>query len=112
MSRDLIVHFRNEETLRNLERTAEALGIPMDELAEAALEIAVLRAGSEGRLKGISERLKAYGPRDLEQDIQEFARSEVASRDPLQSHLVNTDLADKQDPYHIGTLFARRLGRG
>ena len=112
MSRDLVVHFRNEETLRNLERTAEALGIPMDELAEAALEIAVLGAGSEGRLNGISERLEAYGPQDLERDIQDFARSEVASKDPLQARRVNTDLADKQDPYDIGTLFARRLGRG
>jgi hypothetical protein len=112
MSRDLIVHFRNEETLRNLERTAEALGIPMDELAEAALEIAVLEAGSEGRLKGISERLKAYGPQDLERDIQEFARSEVASPDPLQARRVNIELPDKQDPYRIGTLFARRMGRG
>lgn len=112
MSHDLIVHFRNEETLKNLERTAEALGIPMAELAEAALEIAVLGASSESRLKRVSERLDAYGPQDRERDIQEFARSEVASRDPLQSRLVNTELTDKQDPYHIGTLFARRMGRG
>lgn len=112
MSRDLLVHFRNDETLRNLERTAESLGIPMDELAEAALEIAVLGAGSEGRLKRISERLETYGPQDLERDIQEFARSEAASRDPLQARRVDTDLADKQDPYRIGSLFARRLGRG
>lgn len=112
MSRDLIVRFRNEETLENLERTADALGIPMDELAEAALEIAVLGAGSGGKLQGISERLRTYGTRDLARDIQEFARSEVAFSDPLQSHLVNTDVADKQDPYQIGSLFARRLGRG
>ena len=112
MSRDLIVHFRNEETLRNLERTAEALGIPMDELAEAALEIAVLGAGSEGRLKGIAERLEAYGPQDLERDIQEFARAEVASRDPLQARRVSFEMTDKQDPYQIGALFARRMGRG
>lgn len=112
MSRDLIVHFRNEETLRNLERTAEALGIPMDELAEAALEIAVLGAGLEGRLKRVAERLEAYGPQDLERDIREFARTEAASRDPLQARRVSFESTDRQDPYQIGALFARRMGRG
>ena len=86
MSRDLVVHFRNEETLRHLERTAEALGIPVDELAEAALEIAVLGASSEGRLKHVAERLGAYGPEELDRDILEFARSEVAYEDPLDCH--------------------------
>jgi hypothetical protein len=112
MSRDLIVHFRNEETLRNLERTAEALGIPMDELAEAALEIAALSVGVEERAKRISENLGAYGPDDLEHNIREFARSEVAYPDPLQARRVDARLVDDQDPYGIGALFARTVGRG
>ena len=99
MSRDLIVHFRNEETLRNLERTAEALGIPMDELAEAALEIAALSVNAEDRAKRIAERLEAYGPDDLERDIQEFARAEITSRDPLQARRVSFEMTDQQDPY-------------
>lgn len=112
MSRDLVVHFRNEETLRRLERTADALGIPVDELAEAALEIAVLGAGSEGRLQHVSERLDSYTPEDLDRDILEIARSEVAFQDPLHARRVDSRLADGQDPYEIGALFARRVERG
>ena len=112
MSRDLIIHFRNEETLRNLELTAEALGIPMDELAEAALEIAALSVNAEDRAKRIAERLEAYGPDDLERDIREFARNEVTFPDPLQARRVDTRLADDQDPYGIGALFARSVERG
>ncbi|HWN40939.1 MAG TPA: hypothetical protein VNW71_01895 [Thermoanaerobaculia bacterium] len=112
MSRDLIVHFHNEETLRNLERTAEALGITVAELAEAALEIATLGVNAEGRAKRISEKLAAYGPEDLDRDIREFARSEVTFQDPLQSRLVDTRMVDNQDPYDIGALFARRVERG
>jgi len=43
--------------------------------------------------------LQAYGRADLERDIQEFARSEVAFKDPLQARRV-----DMQDPYDIGAL--------
>ena len=112
MSRDLVVHFRNEETLRNLERTAEALGIPMDELAEAALEIAVLSVGMDERAKRISEKLRDYSPDNLERDIREIARSEVTYPDPLQARRVDARLVDDQDPYGIGALFARTVGRG
>lgn len=112
MSRDLVVHFRNEEILRDLERTAGALGIPVDELAEAALELAVLGARSESRLRNVSERLDRYGSEDLDRDILEFARSEVAFPDPLQSRQVDNSLVDNQDPYQIGALFARRVERG
>lgn len=107
MSRDLVVHFRNEETLRNLERTAEALGLSLDEFAEAALQIAVLNADLDGRLERVSERLRDYGAEDLEGDIQEFARSEVAHADPLQARRVISE-----DPYGIGALFAHPMERG
>ena len=33
----LTLHFQNQETLRNLERAAETLGVSVDELAEAAI---------------------------------------------------------------------------
>lgn len=107
MSYAVTVHLSNEATLRDLESTAEALGISLDELAEAAFQIAVLSNNVKGRLEGLSERLQAYGRADLERDIQEFARSEVAFRDPLQARRV-----DMQDPYDIGALFVRSLERG
>jgi len=103
----LTVQLPNEETFRNLERTAEALGISLDELAEAGLQIAALSADLEGKLERMSERLEAYDEADLERDIQEFARSEVAYEDPLKTRLV-----ELQDPYGIGALFARPLERG
>jgi hypothetical protein len=42
----------SEETLRNLERTAEALGVSADALAEAAIEreLAVVGSGLDVRL--------------------------------------------------------------
>jgi hypothetical protein len=107
MSYAVTVHLSNEATLRDLESTAEALEISIDELAEAAFRIAVLSNNVKGRLEGLSERLHAYGPADLEQDIQEFARSEVTFRDPLQARRV-----DIQDPYGIGALFDRSMERG
>src|SRR5262249_2275144 len=87
MSRSaLIVHFHNE-TLRNLERTAEALGVSVDDLAEVAIEreLAAVGAGIEGRLTRSLERLRSYGPADLDRGIRNFARSGVESRDPFQS---------------------------
>lgn len=107
MSHDLVLHLRSEETLRNVERTAEALGLPVDEFAEAALQIAVLGADLNGRLERLSERLREYDEGDLEQDIQEFARSEVAYEDPLQARRLTT-----KDPYGIGALFAHPVERG
>jgi hypothetical protein len=83
----LTVQLPNEETFRNLERTAEALGISLDELAEAGLQIAASSADLEGKLERMSERLVAYDEEDLERDIQEFARNEVAYEDPLETRL-------------------------
>lgn len=104
----LTLHFRSEETLRNLERTAEALGVSTDDLAEAAIEreLAVV-AGLEDRLAKALERLKSYGPADLEWDIREFARSEVEIKDPLQAHRV-----EPLDAYGIGALFGHPVERG
>jgi hypothetical protein len=79
----------------------------MSELGEAALQIAALSTDLEGRLARMSARLEGYGDADLEQDIQEFARSEVAYEDPLKARRM-----EMQDPYGIGALFARRLERG
>jgi hypothetical protein len=83
----LTLHFHNEETLRNLERAAEALGVSTDELAEAAIEreLAAIGEGLEGKLSRALEGLGSYGPADLDRDIEEFARSEVEVHDPLQA---------------------------
>ncbi|HKI02952.1 MAG TPA: hypothetical protein VKK31_13335 [Thermoanaerobaculia bacterium] len=98
----LTLHFHNHETLRHLERAAEALGVSMNELAEAAIEreLAVVGASLEGKLARSLERLKSYGPADLDLDIRAFARSEVELEDPLQARRV--ELADA---YGIGALF-------
>ena len=93
MSRSaLTLRFRNEETLRNLERTAEALGVSTDDLAEVAIEreLAAVGAGLEGRLTRSLERLKSYSPADLDRDIREIARSEVEIEDPLQARHVES----------------------
>src|SRR3954454_4073875 len=86
----LTLHFHNDETLRNLERTAEALGVSVDDLAEIAIErkLAAVGAGLESRLARSLERLKPYGPADLERDIRDFARSEVEMEDPLQARRI------------------------
>ena len=98
----LTLHFRNLETLRNLERAAAALGVSMDELAEAAIEreLAAVGAGLEGKLARSLERLKSYGAADLDRDIRAFARSEVEVEDPLQVRRV-----ESSDAYGIGALF-------
>jgi hypothetical protein len=102
----LMLHFRNDETLRNLERTAESLGVSPDELAEAAIEreLAVVGRGLEGRLARTLESLKSHDPGNLDRldrDIKEIARSEVEVEDPLQARLV-----ESLDAYGIGALFA------
>src|SRR5262249_3217342 len=102
MSRSaLIVHFHNE-TLRNLERTAEALGVSVDDLAEVAIEreLAAVGAGIEGRLTRSLERLRSYGPADLDRDIRNFARSEVEIEDPFQARRI-----ESPDVHGIGALF-------
>jgi hypothetical protein len=103
MSRSaLTLHFHNDETLRNLERVAEALGVSMDDLAEVAIEreLAAIGAGLEDRLARALERLKTYGPSDLDRDIQAFAQSEVEIADPLQARRIESPNA-----YGIGALF-------
>jgi hypothetical protein len=106
----LKVHFRNEETLRNLEQTAHELGISADELAETAIEreLASIGAGLERKLGGILDRLKSRGRGGAgEREIRDFARCEVEFDDPFQGKRVKTD-----DPHGIGALFARCMERG
>lgn len=102
----LTVQLPDEAAFRHLERTAEALGMSLSELGEAALQIAGLSADPEDQLERLADRLESYGEADLERDVQEFARAEVSYPDPLQSRKAET-----QDPYGIGALFARPLER-
>ena len=104
----LTLHFRNEETLRNLEQAAEALGVSKDELAESAIERELaLGANLESRLVRTLDRLKSLGSGNLERDIQEFARSEVDFEDPLLSRYAETP-----DAHGIGALFGYPVERG
>ena len=98
----LTVHFHNDETLRNLELTAKALGVSVDDLAEVAIEreLAAVGAGLEGRLARSLERLKSHSPADLERDIRDFAQSEVEMEDPLQARRI-----ESPDVHGIGALF-------
>ena len=108
MSRaDLTIHFHNDETLRDLERTAEALGVSVGDLAEVAIEreLAVVGSGLEGRLTRSLERLRSYGPADLERDIRDFAQSEVEIEDPLQTRRI-----EWPDVYGTGALFGDPIG--
>jgi DNA anti-recombination protein RmuC len=81
------LRFSDEETLPNLERTAAALGVSTTELAEAAIEreLTLLGSDQEHRLARALERLKSAGLTGLEQDIQDFARSELQVEDPLRA---------------------------
>jgi hypothetical protein len=105
----LTLRFSNEETLRHLERTAAALGVSTDELAEAAIELELASVGSEfeGRIARVLERLKSVGPKNLDQDIRDFARGELEVEDPLKARRV-----EAADAYGIGALFGHRLERG
>ena len=102
------LRFSNEKTHRMLRLTAEALGLSMNELAEAAIEreLAVIGPDLEQRLVRIADLLRSYRGEGTEEDIEEFARAEVSVEDPLQSRL-----ADAEDAYGIGAAFARRLDR-
>jgi hypothetical protein len=104
----LTLHFRNGETLRQLERRAAILGVSPDELAEAAIEIELASMGSslEDRLTQALKRLESSGP-DLDQAIHDFARSEAEVEDPLKGHRV-----DSPDAYGIGALFGHCVERG
>lgn len=104
----LTLHFRNEETLRHLERAAEALGVSKDELAESAIERELaLGANLEDRLVRTLDRLKSRGSGDLERDIQEYAQSEVDFEDPFCSRYAETP-----DAHGIGALFGHPVERG
>jgi hypothetical protein len=83
----LTLHFRNLETLRDLKRAADALGVTIDQLAEAAIEreLTVVGAGLEGRLSRALKRLGSYGSEKIGPDIAAFARSEAEIDDPLQA---------------------------
>jgi hypothetical protein len=108
-SRALTLRFRNEETLRILEETAEALGVSAGALAEAAIEreLAVVGSNLEARLSRTLESLRSTVPADLERDAGDFARSELEFEDPLKARLV-----ESPDAYGIGALFGHRLERG
>ncbi len=104
----LTLHFSNEETLRDLEHAAEALGVSTDDLAEVAIEreLAAVGAGLDGRLARILARLRPPKEADYDGAIRFFARSEIEVEDPLRSHHVASD------PYGIGALFGDPLERG
>ena len=86
------LRFSDEETLRNLKRTAAALGVSTTELAEAAIERELTLVGSdqERRLARALDRLRSAGPTDLDQDIQNFARAELDVEDPLRAYRVES----------------------
>ncbi|HEV3075726.1 MAG TPA: hypothetical protein VHB47_14990 [Thermoanaerobaculia bacterium] len=81
------LRFSDEETLRNLKRTAAALGVSTTELAEAAIERELTLVGSDQghRLARALDRLRLAGPTGLDQDIQNFARAELEVEDPLRA---------------------------
>ena len=101
------VHFHSEETLRNLERVAESLGVSADQLAEVAIEreFAAIGSGLEERLSRAFEDLKTYGPADLERDLRANGKSEVEAVSKLQP------VADlSQCPLGVGALLKGVMG--
>lgn len=106
-SPQMVLRFRNAETHRMLQRVAEALGVPMDELAEAAIrqELAALAINLEPSLQRTLELLGSFED-DPERSAEEFARAEVTFDDPLRARR-----AGPEDAYGIGAVFARRVER-
>jgi transcriptional regulator with XRE-family HTH domain len=106
-SPQMVLRFRNPETHRMLQRVAEALGVPMDELAEAAIqqELAALAVNLEPNLQRTVELLGSFKD-DPERDVEEFARAEVTFEDPLRARR-----AGAEDAYGIGAAFARHVER-
>ncbi len=102
------LRFRNEATHRTLRLTAHALGVSMNELAEAAIEheLTFIGADLEGKLIRTAELLRSYRDVDVEKDIEAFARAEVTVDDPLQSRQ-----AALEDACGVGALFARSMER-
>jgi hypothetical protein len=105
----LVLQFRNAETHSQLRHMAETLGVSMNELAEIAIqqELAAMEGGLERKLEGILERLRSFQREDPARAADEFSRSEVTYKDPLQARR-----AGAEDAYGIGAAFARRLERG
>ena len=108
VSYGMVLHFRDPETRRGLQRTAEALGVSVDELAEAAIqqELTALAGNLEPSLQRIVELLGSF-EEDAEHDAEGFARAEVTFEDPLRARR-----ARAEDAYGIGAAFARRVERG
>jgi hypothetical protein len=104
----MVLRFRNPETRRSLQRTAEALGVSVDELAEAAIqqEMTALAGNLEPNLEHLVERLRSFED-DPERDVEDFARAEITFEDPLRARRVRAE-----DAYGIGAAFARRMERG
>lgn len=102
------LRFRKEATHRTLRLTAHALGVSMNELAEAAIEheLAFLGADLEKRLTRTAELLRSYRDAGVEKDVEAFAHAEVTVDDPLQSRR-----ATIEDACGIGALFARSMER-
>ncbi len=102
------LRFRKEATHRTLRLTAHALGVSMNELAEAAIEheLAFIGADLEGKLTRAAELLRSYRGAGVEEDIAAFAHAEVTVDDPLKSRQ-----ATLEDAYGVGALFARSLER-
>lgn len=87
---------------------AEALGVSMSDLAEAAIqqELSTLE-NLEPRLQRTVELLRNPQGEDSERDVLDFARAEVMVDDPLRTRRAGTE-----DAYGIGAAFARRMERG
>ena len=104
----MVLRFRNPETRRNLQRTAEALGVSVDDLAEAAIqqELTAFASNLEPQLQSLDDRLASF-EEDPERDVEDFAQAEVTFEDPLRARRVRA-----VDAYGIGAAFARRVERG
>ena len=73
------LRFRDQETLRSLERTAAALGVSTTDLAEAAIEreLTVLGSDLDHRLTRALERLKSAGLTDLDRQMGGLQSSDL-----------------------------------
>jgi hypothetical protein len=107
-SPQMVLRFRNAETHRMLQRVAVALGVPMDELAEAAIRqgLAALAVNLEPNMQRTVELLGSFED-DPERNAVEFARAEGMYDDPLRARR-----AGPEDAYGIGAAFARHIDRG
>ena len=100
------LRFKNERTHRALNITAEMLGVPMSEIAEAAIEreLAVLGTDLEDRLSRTLELLRSFQRETIDDDVERFAEAEVTEDDPLRSHHL-----DHRDALGVSAAFARSM---